>query len=107
MTTIYLSLSAQVAKSTFFMKSPVCILTDHSALTGSLGQKVKQTSCLNKSDKSEIILQTGTRKKIIEYDFYLRREYLVAVFHKMKSFQKLAPLLQVLWTKPQYQKHDF
>ena len=25
MTTIYLSVSAQVAKSTFFMKSPVCI----------------------------------------------------------------------------------
>ena len=35
MTTIYLSLSAQVAKSTFFMKSPVseCILAEAQNIT--------------------------------------------------------------------------
>ena len=45
-----------------------------------------------------MILQTETRK-IIAYDFCPRREYLVAVSNKVKSFSKLAPviLLKVLF----------
>ena len=35
---------------------------------------------------SEMILWTGTREKILEYDFCHHREYLVAVSHKLKSF---------------------
>ena len=44
-------------------------------------------SITNKISCTEMILQNGTRKKIIEYDICPHREYLVEVSHKVKSFQ--------------------
>ena len=65
---------------------------------GQNGSMGSQTSCLNKSLVQKWFYGLE-REKIIEYDFCSHREYLVAVSHKVKSFQfnKLAPLLQVLW----------
>ena len=36
---------------------------------------------------TEMILRTGTRKKILDFDFCPHREYLLAVSRKVESFQ--------------------